>query len=666
MNLKINRQIRNQFLSSLIGFFAVTPCVLAAPQGGVVVGGSGSIKSNTTNTTNVNQNSQSMVVNWSSFNVNANESVNFVQPSSTAAVLNQIYDQSPSQILGSINANGRVFLSNPNGMIFGPSSVVNVGALMATNLSISADDFMAGNYSFGASTNSAGAIINQGIIQAATGGSVALIGSSVKNEGVILANYGHVALATGRQATINFDGDGLLNFQIDESVLENTTGAEDAIHNSGSITADAGQILLSANASEGIFTNVINNDGLIKATRIENIGGVIHLSGNSGRVISSGDITAAGENGVGGAVHLLGNQVGLFGDASIDASGSQGGGVVLIGGDFQGNNPDVQNAQQTYVGADTSIKADAIDSGDGGKVIVWADKTTQYYGDISAQGGEVLGDGGFVEVSGKQWLDFQGEVDTKAINGFNGTLLLDPTNITIQTAGADTVESASGPPEIFSDTATPATESILLKATLESALTSNNVVVRTNSGAASLGNITVASEVNWVTNSSLTLQAENNIVLTQRLNGGTTGSINLTADADLLSVGGSASNSVGNISGAGTLAATAVTLSAATGITTGNITATSVSVSNSASGNVDIINTSGTVALGMSSIGTLNITSTGNISQSGALSVGQTSAFDAGAGTINLTTNGNDFVGAVTLSTTNATAGAVKITDANE
>jgi large exoprotein involved in heme utilization and adhesion len=108
INLKINRQIKNQFLSSLIGLFAVTSCVLAAPQDGVVVGGSGSINSNI-NTTTVNQNSQSLVVNWSSFNVNANESVNFVQPSSTAAVLNQIYDQSPSQILGSINANGRVF-----------------------------------------------------------------------------------------------------------------------------------------------------------------------------------------------------------------------------------------------------------------------------------------------------------------------------------------------------------------------------------------------------------------------------------------------------------------------------------------------------------------------------------------------------------------------------
>jgi filamentous hemagglutinin family protein len=549
MQLMINRRIRNQLLSSLIGLFLVIPGLLAAPQGGVIVGGSGNINTNTANTTTINQNSQSMVVNWSSFNVNANESVNFAQPSSSAAVLNQIQDQNPSQILGSINANGRVFLSNPNGMIFGVNSVVNVGALVATNLNISASDFMAGNYSFGASTNSAGAIINQGIIQAATGGSVALIGGSVKNEGVILANYGHIAIATGRQAIINFDGDGLLNFQIDESVLENTTGAEDAIHNSGNIIADAGQILLSANTSEGIFTNAINNEGLIKATRIENIGGVIHLSGNNGRVISSGDISATGQNGIGGEVHLLGDQVGLFDNATINASGSDGGGVVLIGGDFQGNNPEIKNAQQTYVGADASIKADAIDSGDGGKVIVWADKTTQYYGDISAQGGADSGNGGFVEVSGKQWLDFQGEVDTKSINGLNGSLLLDPTNITIQTAGTDTVESSGTAPALvtFADTTTPQNESILTVAALVTALGNGDVTVKTKSNNSDLGvadgDITVANDITWVSSQSLTLLAENNIIVNAGLSG-VNGSIILTADSDDDGAGSLTSNSV--------------------------------------------------------------------------------------------------------------------------
>ena len=657
MQLIISRRIRNQLLSSLIGLFSVIPGLLAAPQGGVIAGGSGNINTHTANTTTINQNSQSMVVNWSSFNVNANESVNFVQPSSSAAVLNQIHDQNPSQILGSINANGRVFLSNPNGMIFGVNSVVNVGALVATNLNISASDFMSGDYSFGASTNSAGAIINQGIIQAATGGSVALIGGSVKNEGVILAHYGHVALATGRQATINFDGDGLLNFQIDESVLENTVGTESAIHNTGSIIADAGQILLSAHASEGIFTNVINNEGLIQATRIENIGGVIHLSGNTGRVISSGDISATGQNGVGGEVHVLGDQVGLFDHATINASGSDGGGVVLIGGDYQGNNPEIKNAQQTYVGADALIKADAIDSGDGGKVIVWADKTTQYYGDISAQGGEVLGDGGFVEVSGKQWLDFQGEVDTRAINGFNGTLLLDPTNITIQTAGTDTVESDSGSPETFSDTADPTNESILTVGVLVAALGNGDVKVSTESdnsapGVAD-GDITVANDITWASSQSLTLSAENNIIVNAGLSG-VNGSIILTAD--------SGGNGAGSLASSAVITAGSITLEGNQLAINQNITSTSGDITFTGIGlttfgqEVKVTSSGNLVSSALTGEGKLTLKSIGDMTLAASTVKNGDFLLDAGAGLL-------DLGGVMTAKDVSILAGDVDITD---
>ncbi|MCZ6470936.1 MAG: filamentous hemagglutinin N-terminal domain-containing protein, partial [Gammaproteobacteria bacterium] len=409
--------------------------IFASPQGGVIVGGQGSIQVPDATTTTIQQNSQSLVLNWDSFNLDVNETVNFNQPSSTAAALNRIFDQNPSQIFGSINANGRVFLSNPNGLFFGPSATVNVGALIATSLNISPSDFMQGNYYLDSGTGGTGAIVNQGIIQAASGGGVALIGNSVRNEGVILANYGHVILATGRQAVINFDGDGLISFQVDEAVLQNTTGAEDAIYNSGSIYADAGQILLSANLSEDIFTNAINNEGLLQATRMVNEGGVIYLTSNQGSVISSGDIVAIGENGVGGEVHMLGDQVGLFDDATVDVSGSDGGGVVLIGGDYQGQG-DTPTAEITYVGAETGIRADAINNGDGGKIIVWADNTTRAYGDISARGGANSGDGGFVEVSGKRSLVFKAQVDTRAPQGATGMLLLDPENINITNAGS--------------------------------------------------------------------------------------------------------------------------------------------------------------------------------------------------------------------------------------
>jgi len=146
----------------------------------------------------------------------------------------------------------------------------------------------------------------------------------------------------------------------------------------------------------------------------------------------AGTIEAKGSEGKGGTVEVLGNKVGVIGDAGIDVSGETGGGTVLVGGDFQGKNPEVQNAYRTYVGPETTVTADAVTSGDGGKVIVWSDDTTRFHGKISARGGAQGGDGGFVEVSGKGNLSFDGRVDVRASAGRAGTLLLDPQNITIQ------------------------------------------------------------------------------------------------------------------------------------------------------------------------------------------------------------------------------------------
>jgi filamentous hemagglutinin family protein len=107
---------------------------LANPQGGVVVEGQGAISTPNNNSTLINQQSNNLIVNWNSFNVGANQNVQFQQPSVSAAALNRILDQNPSQILGSIIANGQVYLLNPNGIVFGKTATVNVGALFATGL----------------------------------------------------------------------------------------------------------------------------------------------------------------------------------------------------------------------------------------------------------------------------------------------------------------------------------------------------------------------------------------------------------------------------------------------------------------------------------------------------------------------------------------------------
>ena len=176
-------------------------------------------------------------------------------------------------------------------------------------------------------------------------------------------------------------------------------------------------------------------------------GGTVTVDSGDTTLVA-GTIEAKGSGGAGGTVQVLGGKVGLIGNASIDVSGESGGGTVLVGGDFQGNNPAVKNAYRTYVGPETTIAADAVTSGDGGKVVVWSDDTTRFYGNISARGGSESGNGGFVEVSGKVNLDFNGRVNTGASAGQAGTLLLDPQSITIVDgpAGPNDGELAAGVP----------------------------------------------------------------------------------------------------------------------------------------------------------------------------------------------------------------------------
>jgi filamentous hemagglutinin family protein len=150
-----------------------------------------------------------------------------------------------------------------------------------------------------------------------------------------------------------------------------------------------------------------------------------------GTVTSTGSLTAPG-----GTIQVLGERVGLLENARIDVSSETGGGTVLIGGGFQGQG-NIPKAERTFVGSGVTINADAFKSGNGGNVIVWADEVTGFYGNISARGGIEAGNGGFVEVSGKEHLIFRGTVDTSAVNGLWGTLLLDPTNIVIANGSRD-------------------------------------------------------------------------------------------------------------------------------------------------------------------------------------------------------------------------------------
>ncbi|HEV2111569.1 MAG TPA: filamentous hemagglutinin N-terminal domain-containing protein, partial [Gammaproteobacteria bacterium] len=316
------------------GVGAIAPfAVLASPTGGQVVGGQASISNPGANATLVKQTSQNAVINWQQFSVGANQYVQFLQPDSSAVVLNRVIGGNPSSILGNISANGQVFLINPNGILFGRGAVLDVSGLVASTQDISTADFMAGRYNF---TKAAGApdasVINQGTLSA-NGGYVVLAGDYVENDGVINAQSGRVLLAAGGGTTLTLDkNQGLIGYSIDSATLARLAGA----NNTGSITADGGTVIMTADVANALTATAVNNSGFVAAHSITSRGGVIVLAAQGGDIDNSGTLDAsATDAGVaGGTVILRGNGHTQLEPTSVintEGDGAKGGFVELSG-----------------------------------------------------------------------------------------------------------------------------------------------------------------------------------------------------------------------------------------------------------------------------------------------------------------------------------------------
>ena len=291
----------------------------ALPLGGSVSAGSASISSGGGSTT-ITQSTQNAVINWQSFNIGQNEGVHFIQPNSWSIALNRVLGPDPSSIFGSLTANGKVFLVNPNGILFGKGAQVNVDGLVASTLNISDADFMAGNYRFAGSSNNA--VLNQGAINTnAGGGYVALLGTSVGNDGVIAVKLGSAILASGNAITLDVAGDGLLNVTVNQ-------GAVNAlVQNRGLIQADGGFVLLTAQAAGSLLLTVVNNSGVIQAQTVESHNGTIRLLADmqSGTVNVGGTLDASAPNGGnGGFIETSGAQVKIAGNAKITTAAPTG------------------------------------------------------------------------------------------------------------------------------------------------------------------------------------------------------------------------------------------------------------------------------------------------------------------------------------------------------
>ena len=368
------------------------------PTGGTVAGGNATITQESNNLS-INQSSDKVILNWETFNIGKEASVEFFQPNSTSTALNRVFASDPSHIYGSLKANGQLIFINPSGVIFQGGSKVDVGAMIATSLNMSTDSFLNNDYIFENDNDYNALVKNNGELNAYEGGTIALIASKVENNGIINTPTGSSALLSGDKVKLSMDGNQLINYSIEKGSLNSL------IENNHAINANNGAVILSSEGKDEVLSSVINNKGTIKAKGITKQGGNIFLSSKKGKIKNSGTMIASSEVSVGGKIEVTGDHITLKTGSVINVTGKRGGGQALVGGSWQNSNPDVYQAKTVVVEKNAKINASSIKYGIGGEIVVWSDihaksGKTVVEGSLQAKGGLEGGDGGRIETSG--------------------------------------------------------------------------------------------------------------------------------------------------------------------------------------------------------------------------------------------------------------------------
>lgn len=498
-----------------IQLFSIAEAI-ANPSGPNIVSGSVEITNVSGQEMHVSA-SDGAVIHWKDFSIANGEATHFIQPSQKAYVYNKVIEQSPSYISGLLQANGHVVLINPHGVVISKEGVVNTSGFIGSTLDFTLEDFL-GDQSFVMKTLTDASILNLGEIKALNG-DLFLLAAKISNEGTLEAPAGKVELAAANELLFRPKEDKAF-IVVPAASLQKKDAS---LSNSGSISGV--EVHLKANGNP--YSLAINEFGLIEAQGVENRNGVIYLVSETGAIEERGALIARNHDDTGGTALILGKDVRLLENASIDASGREQGGEVYIGGGFQGKEPDLFRSTTTVMGDQATISADATELGDGGKVILWSDVATAFFGKISAKGGPDGGNGGIAEVSGKRGLTFRGLADLSAPKGEFGTLYLDPTDVTI-TAAATTLGVTIGFPTTL-PLITPVNinnTDIVTQLNLFS-----NVSILTASALGAAGDITVTAPVSWNSANSLTLTADNNILVQADLfnNSALGGAVTLTA-----------------------------------------------------------------------------------------------------------------------------------------
>ncbi len=627
------------------------------------------------------------------FGISPEQIANFQASPALQNILGRITGGNPSIINGLIQVTGgnpNLFLMNPAGFIFGSNANLNVPSAFTVTTAngigfgsswfnaIGVNDYtnLVGNPNgFAFSMNQAGAIANAGNLAVGAGQNLNLLGGTVVNTGQLSAPGGQINVTSvpGQNWVRLSQPGNLLSLEI-----QPLASSSNQPNNWTIPIASLPELLTVGNT--GL---IANGDGTVKLT-----GSNVTIPTTPGTTIVSGKVDVSSQTG--GTVTALGKKVAVV-DANINASGANGGGTVLIGGDYQGKGT-LPNAEQTYINSNSVINTDSNLNGNGGQVIVWGNDTTQYFGNISARGGANAGNGGFVEVSGKNFLTFNGLVDTSAANGSFGTLLLDPSTLTIIDGAAGTGDFDATADNIAFDDADIGANTVSWGAIAALGFGANIDLQAT-------GNITIdditgntdgvttdgVATLNLGNGGSFSLTSQSGSVIftnptnTIATNGGAT-----TISGASLLLGNLDTTNVGF--GYGTTAGIAgtVTLTAAGDILTGTINSSSTnSIDLGTGGNISATTTTGSITTGAINSSVVKTEPSGSFTAtSGAVSLTArdniivNGIIDTSATVTNVNGDASATGGSVTLQTTNTagstirfssidTRGATNIGDAN-
>lgn len=530
----------------------------------------------------LSQDGSNLFHSFQQFGLQEGQIANFLAQPSIRNILGRVVGGDLSRINGRIQVTGgnsNLYLLNPAGIVFGAQASLNVPsdfiATTATGIGFNEKNwfnvFGGNNYpsltgtpsQFAFDSVQPGSLINAGNLTVSPGQNLMLLGGTVINTGQLTASSGTITLAAvpgENRVRISQTGH-LLSLEIEAP--RNQDGQFLSITPLHLPTLLTG---VPASLETGLTVSATGTVQLSHSgTTIPTEFGSAIISGT---LDTSSLLTQGGEPaGVGGSINIFGNKVGVI-SANLNASGTHGGGTVRMGGDFQGLG-DVPNASGTFISADSLIQADALLHGNGGRVIAWADQLTGFSGQVSARGGAYSGNGGFVEISGQQDLAFQGQVDVGATQGVSGTILFDPTNITIVPTGANDNQLNANVPN------------------------ANDLAGAILSGDGGAVDFTLSAGVLAAQTGNIILEATNHITIAPGLSlnfASPGGAITFKADADNNQVGSFAMDQTQSITAAGRT----ITISGAS-VTAGTIATLTNDGAGNSGGNIDITATNGNV-----------------------------------------------------------------------